>query len=99
MACFTLTVKVKVNVKFCKKVEVLRISVSVSSKSLSGRWLFLPLRKYISRRNCRTQLKFSGLVVLSKFCVLSREFELYSAPVHLVEVETYAGIFVSGSEL
>jgi len=43
----------------------------------------LPLRKGILRRFCPIELKFSGFVVLSKYCVLSKEL---FHPDHCVEV-------------
>ena len=45
----------------------------------------LPSRKDVMRRICSVELKFSGFVLLSKFCVLSRGGELLNA-VNFVEV-------------
>lgn len=46
----------------------------------------LPSRKDVMRRICSVELKFSGFVLLSKFCVLSRGRELLN-PVDFVEVD------------
>ena len=59
------------------------ISFAISLKLVSQKDFFLPLRKDILRRICPIELKFSGFVVLSKFCRMN--IELFQ-PLHFVEV-------------